>query len=195
MSFTQLDRRLQFLPLGLLWGVVAGGFHTYHIANMGSADDQVNWLVPIGTIACTCPITALLGSAILKRELSSIRWVVNWMITGVASCAGGVAIFHMTGFFLVGLILPFNSTLPSPTYFVTSVLVAMLIGLGFALIIGTVIAIESAVVALLLAPLSLLVRRLSRPARVTSRRPSRSSTGRSTTPAAPLRRSQADQAH
>ncbi len=68
----------EFLPLGLLWGVVAGGFHTYHIANMGSADDQVEQLAgPIGTIACTCPITALLGSAILKRELSSIRWVVR----------------------------------------------------------------------------------------------------------------------
>ncbi len=84
------------------------------------------------------------------------------MITGVGILRRGRCDFPYDGFFLGGLdTAGFNSTLPSPTYFVTSVLVAMLIGLGFALIIGTVIAIESAVVALLLAPLSLLGRRLS----------------------------------
>ena len=126
---------------------------------MGSADDQVNWLVPIGTMASTCLIATPLTSAMLKRELSSISWVVNWVISGVASCAGGVVIFHMTLLFGAAL-LSFPSALSDPMYFGERVLFAALIGLVFSLMIGVVIAIESGAVALLLAPLALLARRL-----------------------------------
>ena len=160
LSLTRLDGRLQFLPLGLLWGVVAAWFHTHHYLSPWDGYDQVIWRIPIGTIACTCLIGTPMASAMLRRELSSIRWVVNWVITGVASCVGGIAIFYLALFFWVSLLLPTPFALSSPISFAESVLFGTLIGLGFSLVIGTLIAIESAVVALLLAPLSLLVRRL-----------------------------------
>ena len=161
MSITQVDNRLKFFPLGLLWGFVAGGFHTYHVLSLGSSDDQVNWLVPIGTIACCSLIALPLGSAMLKRELSTIRWVVNWMITGMASSAGGVAIFYPIFFFGDALLRPTPLALSDPIFFVADLLGgSLIIGLAFSLVVGTVIGIESAAVALLLAPLSLLGRRL-----------------------------------
>ncbi len=160
MSFAQLARRLRFLPLGLLWGVVAGGFDSYHILSVASADDQVSWLVPIGIIACTCLIATPLGSAMLKRDLSSIRWVVNWMITGVASCGGAIAIFYPALFLWLSLLRPNPSALSSPISFVADVLGGTLFALAFSLVFGTLIAIESAVVALVLAPFALLGRRL-----------------------------------
>ncbi len=42
-----------------------------------------------------CPIAALLGSALLKRELAARRWIVNWVITALASSAVGVAILWL----------------------------------------------------------------------------------------------------
>ena len=131
MSITQVDNRLKFLPLGLLWGFVAGGFHTYHVLSLGSSDDQVNWLVPIGTIACCSLIALPLGSAMLKRELSTIRWVVNWMITGMASSAGGVAIFYPIFFFGDALLRPTPLALSDPIFFVADLLGgSLIIGLG-----------------------------------------------------------------
>ena len=121
---------------------------------------SIGW-VPIGTIACCCLIALPLGGAMLKRELSSIRWVVNWMITGVASSAGGVAIFYPIFFFGDALLRPTPLALSDPIFFVADLLGGtLIIGLAFSLVVGTVIGIESAAVALLLAPLSLLGRRL-----------------------------------
>ena len=160
MPFTQLDRKLQFLPLGLLWGVVAAWFHTHHFLSPWDGYDQVSWLIPIGTIACTCLIATPLCSVMLNRELSSIRWVVNWMITGVASCVGGVATFYLILILWLSLLRPTQFALSSPISFAENLLFGMLVALGFSLVIGKLIAMESAVVALLLAPLSLLARRL-----------------------------------
>lgn len=160
LSLTRLDRRLRFLPLGLLWGVVAAWFHTHHYLSPWDGYDQVSWLVPVGTIACACLIGTPVASAMLRQDLSSIRWVVNWVITGVASCVGGIAIFYPALTLWLSLFQPTHFALSSPMSFVANVLFATAIALVFSLVIGIWIAIESAAVALVLAPVSLLARRL-----------------------------------
>ena len=150
MSVIGLNRRLKFVPLGLLWGVVAGWFHTHSILSPWDSYDQVNWLWPIGTIACTCLIVTFLGSAMLKRELSSVHWIGNWVVTGITSCVGGVAIFYIV----------FVSLTPTqgsyPLSVEDSIFVLALISMGPVIEVAT----GSTVMALLSAPLSLLARRL-----------------------------------
>ncbi len=155
MSFTQLDRRLRFVPLGLLWGVVAVAFHTQSVLSPRDGYDQGSWLVPIGTVACTCLIATLLGSAMLKRELSSIRWVVNWVMTGIASCVGGVVIFYLTFLLLAAWQWPYPSSWSDLPLSVAGLLLVLAwISLGPAIQVAT----GSTVVALLSAPLALLGR-------------------------------------
>ena len=101
MLFTRLARRLRFLPLGMFWGVVTAILNVDNFSRIIVAGDiePVNWLVDLRSIfVIVCPaifaclIAALLGSAILRREFSPILWSVNWVVIGVASCVGGVAI-------------------------------------------------------------------------------------------------------
>ena len=163
MPFARLRCRLQFLPLGLLWGVIASGFHTYHllfVLDYPLADHELKDSWPLIRLvlmmmAGTCPIATLLGYALLKRELSPIRWIVNWVITGVASVMGGVAIFWL-GFALWMSTQELPPAWSNPIYAVGIFLI--LLWLGASLYFGVVIAIESAVVAILSAPVSLLVR-------------------------------------
>ena len=150
MSFTRLNRRLKFIPLGLLWGVVTGWFHTHSILSPWDSYDEVNWLVPGGTMACTCLIATFLGSTVLSRELSSIHWIGNWVVTGITSCVGGVAIFYIV---LVSL-LPTQGSYPLSVE--DSIFVLALISMGPVIEVAT----GSTVMALLSAPLSLLARRL-----------------------------------
>ncbi len=169
MPFPRLNWTLKFIPLGLFWGLIAGGFHTYHIADMGSVDDQVSWIVPVVTVLGTCLIATPLARVLLTRELSSKRWILNWLITAVASCVGGIAIFYTTLFFLAGLQPTYLYSSPSPANLFASLSIAMLMGMGFSLIFGILIGIECAVVALVLAPFSLIARRLILRRRLPSR--------------------------
>lgn len=167
MSFARLRSGFRFLSLGLLWGVVAGAFHIENCLRVSDyqslldGDVEVRTVIPliIVMIVGTCPIAALLGRALLKPDLSSISWSVNWVITGVASSAGGVAIFWLVvlvwGFAETGQIA---SSLPDDIDIVERLVFEasawLFASLGFGILIG----VESAVVAVLLAPLSLLAR-------------------------------------
>lgn len=158
LSFARLPRRLQFLPLGLFWGLVAGGLHSYQLLWLGESHPRYHgidlWAFVVPLIigaAVICPISTLLCSARLKRELTSTHWTLNWVITASASGAAGIAIFwpiiFIWGFLWMAL----------PTGTLGYALLAMLfLSTGLGILIG----IELAVVALVLAPLSLLARRL-----------------------------------
>ena len=158
MSFTRLNRRLRFFPLGLLWGLVAGWFHAYQALMLVEPSPYFRGIelekfvsLLIVVMVVVCPIAALLGSALLKRELAARRWIVNWVITALASSAVGVAIL-----WLILLAWLFLSTPAAVEELVLALLALLLFPTGFGILIG----IETAVVALLLAPLSLLARRL-----------------------------------
>ena len=149
--------------------MVAGWFHTYHVL-MWTEPSPYFRGIPLETfvsvwiifVFVTCPIATLLGSVMLKRELSSMRWTVNWVITAFASSAGGVAIFW-TMLIVFGVSQeaaeqhPFSS---NPNLSVAEAIgVLLLAWVGACLGFGMLIGIESAAAALLLAPLALLARR------------------------------------
>ncbi len=99
--FTRLTLRLRFLPLGIFWGVVTAMLNVDNFSRILITRDiePVNWLVDlrsifviVGPAIFACLIATLLGSAILRREFSPILWSVNWVVIGVSSCVGGVAI-------------------------------------------------------------------------------------------------------
>ncbi len=168
----ELVSRLRFLPLGLLWGLVAGGLTTFRYISFRKGlfrfDVEVSpdWsrveliFVPIiGAVAGSFLIAILLGSALLNRKSSSIRWLVDWVITGAASCAGGAAVFV--------LILQVRWTVEllewmqarmwyEPGFFVGAV-VGTALGRG---LFALACAVLMGMVVLLLAPLALLGRRL-----------------------------------
>ncbi len=165
----RLDRSLPFIPLGLFWGLVAGGFNTFHTL---MADDErtvyyhgvelSELILPtLLVMAGTCPTATLLGSALLKPGLSARSWVGAWVQTGVLSSLVGVAIFWMAGtlLFLLFQGLP-PAALTNPIYTLGSLAIATVASLVGFLIFGVLIVVESAVVALVLAPLCLLGRRL-----------------------------------
>ena len=172
----ELVSRLRFLPLGLLWGLVAGSISTYlYISSRNGlhrfdVDVSPDWsrvepiFVPIiGAVAGSLLIASLLGSALLNQK-SSIRWLVDWVITAAASCAGGGAVFGLIVSlrWTVGLLewLQTTRSYESPFILFGFALFGVLSGgvaaVAFAVLIGTV----SAMLALLLAPLALLGRRL-----------------------------------
>ena len=104
MFFGHLNRRLPFLAFGLFWGAVAGVFHIFNYAVLFSQGRvwQVDWTLIwaglsdwtlVGPAVGACMIATVLSSAILKRELTGLTWIVNWAITGVVSCVGGVGLF------------------------------------------------------------------------------------------------------
>ena len=147
--------------------MVGGAFNTYHFATLfdrspPDSEPEVTWpliLLMALMMVGTCPIATLLGSIMLTHELSSIRWIFNWVITGVASSAGGVAIF-----WLIAALLMISQELPpvafsNLTYVIGIIMWIIFSGVMGSLFFGILIATESALVALLLAPLSLLVRR------------------------------------
>ena len=166
MSSPRFGHRLKFLPLGLLWGVIGGGFHTYHFATLfdrspSDSEPEVIWpliLLMLLMMVGTCPIAILLGSVMLTHELSSIRWIFNWVITGVASSTGGVAIFWLIAALLMMLQGLHPVAFSNLGYVIGIIMWVIFSGVMGSLFFGILIAIESALVALLLAPLSLLVR-------------------------------------
>ncbi len=170
MFSTRLDRRLLFLPLGLLWGLVAGCFQAYQLIlvvddrNIYYRGVEFNEIIlpMIMVMVGACPIATLLGSAKMKPELSSIRWTLNWVITAFASSAGGVAIFWMM---LIVWRISWTAAQQAPIWsnsisIVESLALVLLTFLLFPTGFGILIGIECAAVALVLAPVSLLGRRL-----------------------------------
>ncbi len=171
----ELASRLRFLPLGLLWGLVAGSLTTYQYISFRNGlfrfDVSPDWsrveliFVPIiGAVAGSFLIAILLGSALLNRKSSSIRWLVDWVITGAASCAGGAAVFELIVAvrWTVGLLewLQTAKSYESPFILFGFALGFVLSGGMVALVFAVLMGIVSAMVALSLAPLALLGRRL-----------------------------------
>ncbi len=173
----ELVGRLRFVPLGLLWGLVAGSISTYLYISFRNGpfrfdvDVILDWsrvepiFVPIiGAVAGSFLIATLLGSALLTRKSSSFRWLVDWVITGAGSCAGGAAVFvlilHVR--WTVGLVewLQTEYSYESPFILFGAGLVSILPGVMFALACAVPMGIVSAMVALPLAPIALLGRRL-----------------------------------
>ena len=173
MFLNELVRRLRFLPLGLLWGLVAGSLTSYRYIFAPNGllgfeyDISPNWwrvelifLPIIGAMAGSLLIAVLLGSALLNRKLSSIGWLVGWVITGAASCAGGAAIFELI--FILGGLDEYLEWMPLTSWYEIPffVFAVVLVGGAHSLAFGVLIGIESTVVALSSAPLALLGRRL-----------------------------------
>ena len=171
----ELVSRLRFLPVGLLWGLVAGSLMTYQYISFRNGllrfDVSPDWsrveliFVPIiGAVAGSVLIAILLGSALLNRKSSSIRWLVDWVITAAASCAGGAAVFELIVAvrWTVGLLewLQTSRSYESPFILFGFALVRVLSGGVAALVFAVLMSIVSAMVALPLAPLALLGRRL-----------------------------------
>ena len=91
----ELVSKLRFVPLGLLWGLVAGSLASYRYISSPyryisspsgllrfDVDVSPDWwrleliFVPImGAVASSLLIALLLGSALLNRKSSSIRWL------------------------------------------------------------------------------------------------------------------------
>ena len=169
--------RLRFLPLGVFWGLVAGSLTTFRyisspIGLLGfDGDAGLNWwkveqiVVPIlGAVAGSLLIAILLGNALLYRNSSSIRWLVDWVITGAASCAGGAAVFRLIFELrrlakILELFLP-TFSYDSPDFLYAVGVIGVLWGGMFVLMSAVLMGIVSAMLALLLAPLALLGRRL-----------------------------------
>ncbi len=134
--------------------------------------DSRTLLMAFGPMACTALVAVFFGSKMLKRELSSRQWIANWIITGSVSCGVGVALFVLVFSFgsVVWMIwieppppLPSKVeyvVVPSTVTKVIDSIKSLYPTAIITLMIGIVVAIEVAVVALLLAPLSLLARRL-----------------------------------
>ncbi len=157
MSFARLPRRLRFLPLGILWSVVAVwvSYLRYALSPVGGY--EVNWPVLIAIVACTSLIATFLANVMLRHGLSSIRWVFNWVITGVASCTGAIAILYLTLFFRWALQQPAPSSWSGvPDYIWDSILGLLLVSMGPVMMAF----IGSTVVALVSAPVALIARRL-----------------------------------
>ena len=155
MPKAKLVRAVRFLPLGVLWGLVAAWFHTHAYLSPWDGYDEVDWVIPVVTIAFTCPISTLMGVAMLKRQLPSLHWVANWVITGVASCVGTIGIIYLTLLFWVFVLAPPPSSLSNPVHMILGLLLGLaLVSMGPLIEVG----IGSLAVATVTAPLSLLVR-------------------------------------
>ena len=164
-SFTRLYRALRFIPLGLLWGLVAGAFHTLHMIAVDERNFYFHgvefndvFLVMMLSVIATGPIATVLGNTLLKPGLSATTWIGNWVITAVASGVGGVALLCLV------IVLWRISMWPPQAVF--SDLLTIIIILTLTILAGVVpfiiftilISIELTAVALILAPLSLLIR-------------------------------------
>ena len=171
LSFPRLDRKLKYIPLGLLWGTVAGGLQAYRylytpngLLNLDYEVSSEWWrvelfFVPIvGAMAGAFLIAVLLGGTLFADGKSSKRWVAAWVFTGALSCAGGAVVSQLV--LLLGILDEFFQRMPA-WYEVPIAFVALvLIGGANSLETGVQIGMVSAVVALVLAPFSLLARRL-----------------------------------
>ena len=127
-SFTRLDRRLQFLPLGLLWGLVASLVHP-----SGGNAGSTGWAM-MGAMPGAFVIATIVGSAMLKLELTTGRWTVSWVATGIASCVGGVVIFFLVALLAGHLRAPISAlpfSVVAPLTFIYLVLSATF---GFAIV-------------------------------------------------------------
>ena len=158
LSFARLVRGLRFLPLGLLWGLVPGGLHSYQVLWLSEPSPLYHgielWKFVIFLIigaAVTCPIATLLFSARLKLGLTSTRWTWEWVITASASSAAGIAILWLIFFVWAFLSMP-----PSVEELGSALLALLVIPIGLGLLIGF----ESGAMALVLTPVALLARRL-----------------------------------
>ena len=91
-------------------------------------------------VAGTVTFATSMGSALLKPKLRPIRWIVNWVITGVASVLGGVAIFWLA----LTVRMPPQSIPPAWSESTFEVAMFLILSwLGPSLYFGMVIAVES----------------------------------------------------
>ena len=90
LSLSSLDRILKLIPLGLLWGIVAGGLQVYRYISTPNGflkfdfDLSSEWsrvelvLFPIiGAMASALLIAVFLGSTLFNRGISAKRWVAE----------------------------------------------------------------------------------------------------------------------
>ncbi len=174
LSFlARLDPRLRFLPIGLFWGALAGVLNLYNFALV--YDEEPGWvdlstilpglfrlvdspffLVILGPIPVGCLTATLMGSAMLKLGLSSLEWIVRWVVIGAASCVVGVGAsslaYSLWAFFETQMYSRLD-----PAEYIGSVL---FVWMFLSLLPSMLIAVESTLAALLLGPLSLIARRL-----------------------------------
>ena len=167
LSSDRFRRRTQFLLLGLFWGLVVGGLNSYQLFWLTEPspmyheiDLRMFVVFSIIVMVPTCLIATLIGSARLKREHSSTRWTLNWVITAFASSAAVIAILFQIAFFVAILSLPPDVLFSHPTSDVEAVALSVLLSLLYSAVYGIFVGIECAVLALILAPLSLIARRL-----------------------------------
>ncbi len=101
MLFTPLARKLQFLPLGMFWGVVTAVLNVDNfnqdliVRGIQPVDLSADWMsifITVGPAIFAFLIAIRMGSDVLRRESSPILWSVNWVVIGVSSCVAGVAI-------------------------------------------------------------------------------------------------------
>lgn len=120
-------------------------------------------------------IAAVLSNFLLKRELTALTWAINWAITGVVSCAAGLALFQyclMLAFFLT-LRLPRQE--PGLTTWIEPIVNADLIA---APILGPLMMSGPVATILLIAMISgiAIILRITRPLRLLGVRLSQSTT-------------------
>ncbi len=79
-------------------------------------------------------IATLVGSAMLRLELTTERWIVSWVATGIVSCVGGVVIFFLVVLLAMPLRPPFSAlpfSVVAPLTFIYLILSATF---GFAIV-------------------------------------------------------------
>ena len=136
--FTHLNRWLPFLAMGLFWGVVAGVLHIFNYGVLFSQGRvwQVNWTLIwsglndwtlVGPAVGAFMIATVLSNAMLKRELTAFTWAVNWAITAVVSCVGGLGLFQYCLMLALSLTLRLPRQEPGPTTWIEPIVNADLI--------------------------------------------------------------------
>ena len=136
--FAHLNRWLPFLAMGMFWGVAAGVLHIFNYGVLFSHGRvwQVNWMLIwsglndwtlVGPAVGAFMIATVLSNAMLKRELTALTWAVNWAITAVVSCAGGLALFQYCLMLALSLTLRLPRQEPGPTTWIEPIVNADLI--------------------------------------------------------------------
>lgn len=73
--------------MGFLWGLVASLVHP-----SGGNAGSTGWAM-MGAMPGAFVIATLVGSATLNLKLTTGRWIISWVATGIVSCVGGIIIF------------------------------------------------------------------------------------------------------
>ena len=172
---TRLARKLRFLPLGIFWGAVAAVLSVDNFSRTFIVGDvePVNWMVDwrsifiiLGPAIFACLIATILGNASLRWEFSPLRWSINWVVIGVSSCVGGVAISGLVFSLLYNIWWIYHYPLESSSNLYSAV--QLILGATFfgwffvsGILIESII-VQSLVLASSSLPVALVVRRVMR---------------------------------